>query len=124
MPQTTRTEVLVEDKELSCAVPVVTLQPVVVSGNAASVHWKWPDGSTGPTLTVERPGSYALQTDDGCEARSYAILVSQAAEQDDLDFFYIPNVFNPDASGANELFRAFPRQDLNILQFELRVFDR
>ena len=124
IPQTPPTEVMVEDKELSCAEPMVVLKPIVLSGNAAGIHWQWPDGSTGPTLTVESPGNYGLQTDDGCEERSYNIKVSVAEEQIDHNFFYIPNVFEPNANGANDMFHAFPRPDLNILQFEFRIFDR
>ena len=72
--------------------------------------WRWPDGSTGSTFTVNSAGTYWLEvTENGCTGRD-EITVSE--ENCDL---VIPNVITPNADGKNDR--------LVILNIETGVWD-
>ncbi|MBF9239894.1 T9SS type A sorting domain-containing protein [Hymenobacter sp. BT683] len=52
-------------------------------GPVAGVTYAWSNGSTGPTLAVTQPGSYAVTATDpasGCQATSNAVVVTACAQ--------------------------------------------
>ena len=81
------------DTTLCTGTPLVLRAPVL-----GGVHYRWSDGSTGPTLTVQQTGVYSL-TLTGCETR---VLTRRVAVQSCVA---IPNVITPNGDGQNDRFR-------------------
>ncbi|MBK9014453.1 MAG: gliding motility-associated C-terminal domain-containing protein [Saprospiraceae bacterium] len=117
-------ELLTVNDTLRCEAGEVTLHPLLLSGQPEEVEWTWPDGSHQPWLTVTNVGTYKVQIQNACESIERSIQVVPDADYHKTDFFYIPNSFSPNGDGINDLFQAFPGQNLEIVHFELRLFDR
>lgn len=114
--------VATEDYVLPCAEPFVTLQPTVVS-HKGPVTWAWPGGWNKAWFQTEQAGVFTVQISDDCDTQERSIQVDWG---DDVpaSLFYVPNVFSPNDDGKNEEFRVFPAKEVEVLAFELSVFDR
>lgn len=77
-----------------CAGTQLLLQAPALGG----VRYRWSDGSTAPTLTVQQAGTYSL-TLTGCETR---VLTRRVAVRSCVA---IPNVITPNGDGQNDRFR-------------------
>ena len=77
-----------------CAGTQLLLQAPALGG----VRYRWSDGSTAPTLTVQQAGTYSL-TLTGCETR---VLTRRVAVESCVA---IPNVITPNGDGQNDRFR-------------------
>ena len=83
---------------------------------------RWFDGSTSDIFTVENPGLiFASLDNDGCVATD-SILVQ--FKECAIFQAFIPNVFSPNEDGVNDSF--FPQFDpsIEVLEFEMQIFDR
>ena len=40
------------------------------------------------------------------------------------DFIYVPNVFSPNNDGVNDFFQCYPARNVEILEFEMQLFNR
>ncbi|MEO0733005.1 MAG: T9SS type B sorting domain-containing protein, partial [Bacteroidota bacterium] len=81
----------------------------------------WQNGSTAPSLTVNRPGTYHLEARrDECEVRDTIILEEFDANCDCT--FYYPTAFSPNGDGINDHWR--PLTSCDVLDYEMRVHDR
>ncbi|MCC6726980.1 MAG: gliding motility-associated C-terminal domain-containing protein [Saprospiraceae bacterium] len=124
VPQTSPTQLLVEDAVIPCPEGRVKLQPTLIADDPIAVQWQWSGGSVENTLEVTKDGIYQVQVDDGCEVISRTISVSWDDEYHRNNFFYVPNSFSPNDDAINDDFLAFVVPTVEVLSFEMRVFDR
>lgn len=124
VPQTIPSELLVKDAIIPCETGTVSLMPTLTAEDPSQIDWTWSDGSTTPTLVVNKEGSYEVEINDGCEVISRTIDVAWDEDYYKTEFFYIPNSFSPNFDGINDIFMAYPGQDFELLSYEFRVFDR
>ncbi len=115
-------EVAEQDYYLSCTDPYFNIGPRVIS-SAGDVTWLWQDGSTNRSFEVTEPGIYSFQISDDCSTKDYDVNVYWG---DNLpaDLLYIPNVFSPNGDGVNDTFKAYPAASVEILFFEMHLFNR
>ncbi|MCB9283457.1 MAG: PKD domain-containing protein [Lewinellaceae bacterium] len=83
----------------------------------------WPDGTTGPWWEAKAPGMYSVEWSNDCETvkRSFEVLIAQ---DDGETPFYFPNIFSPNYDGVNDEFRGYAAAGVEVLSYELLVFDR
>ncbi|MBC3538139.1 gliding motility-associated C-terminal domain-containing protein [Rufibacter sediminis] len=83
---------------------------------------KWSDGSSGPTLQVNKAGTYWVEVQRGACTERDEVLVTYCT----IDLF-IPNIFTPNADGLNDSFfvRGLLSESANNgTEWELTVFNR
>ncbi|HRH68636.1 MAG TPA: gliding motility-associated C-terminal domain-containing protein [Flavobacteriales bacterium] len=110
------------------ALPVADLGPdfllcvgttAELDATGAGYTYEWNDGSTEPTLSIDRPGQYGVVVTNSCGMAMDSIVVTQ-------DFcdcpIYIPNAFTPGDDGFNDGFR--PQFDCPQTGYAFRIFDR
>lgn len=92
-------------------------QAVLLRGPApaAGLIYRWSDGSSGPALTVRRPGTYSLSIKSECEARTAQRTISYTS------CLTIPNIITPNGDKYNELFAI---QGLAEATWSLELFNR
>lgn len=90
---------------------------VLRPGNQFATY-TWQDGSATSQYLVTEYGEYAVTVSNshGCTA-SDTVLFSPGCPAR----LYVPNAFSPNGDGVNDTFRAY---GLEVVQFELQVFDR
>lgn len=96
--------------------------PLVLRPRIGGASYTWQDGSEEEQYTVDRPGSYSVAiTKDGCTTM----------DQIDVDtrvctFYraYLPEAFSPNADGVNDIYKAEFSPDIEILNFEMTIYDR
>ena len=83
----------------------------------------WPDGTEGPWWDAKTPGTYSVEWSNDCETvkRSFDVTV---AEEEVLSPIYFPNIFSPNYDGVNDEFRGYAATGVEVLSYELLVFDR
>ena len=89
--------------------------------------WEWhlPDGqpSTDTVIWAKNPGEYQLTMSDKCKTVERAVNVSFAEETPPLQI-YLPNSFSPNGDGINDCFRGYAAPGLQLLDYQLTIFDR
>jgi gliding motility-associated-like protein len=73
-----------------------TLLLVAPAHTPATATYRWSDGSTGPTLLVQRPGTYSLRVTNACQTITASRLVSATS------CLTIPNVITPNNDRHND----------------------
>ena len=58
-----------------------------------------------------------------CQTLETTINVQREGENPE-NFFYIPNVFSPNGDGFNDRFEISPKKDLEVVDFEIHIFNR
>ncbi|WNJ21587.1 gliding motility-associated C-terminal domain-containing protein [Pontibacter sp. G13] len=85
-----------------------------------NTRYRWSDGSSEPTFTIEGPGLYAVEVSNTCLTFSDEIEVSLI----DCDCsVHVPSAFSPNGDSHNNLFGALVQCD-RLAEFSLQVFDR
>lgn len=79
----------------------------------------WQDGSTGPTFTITKAGTYSVTVSNICGETDGTVDVTY---EDCACKIYVPNAFIPGNGGANNLFR--PRFICLMSGYELKIFNR
>ncbi|NET32486.1 MAG: gliding motility-associated C-terminal domain-containing protein [Cyanothece sp. SIO1E1] len=125
---TTRDSILIEfeapldlvlpDSIVLCRGESQLLQPKLPPGTSV----QWQDGSSSSTYLVDTPGLYSLlATKNGCVTE--ASVVATASNCGKIEVF-TPNAFSPNDDGIHDsFFPQFPTE-VNILDYQLKIFDR
>lgn len=121
--QTERLQVELEDVVFPCDGDRVTLNPFFTQGSISEVEFLWSDGSTEFSLDVTDPGLYWVDISNECEVLRREVLVDWDVETRQ-EFIYVPNAFSPNNDGINDFFQGFASGDIEIISYELLVFDR
>ena len=114
------------------AVPTVNLGPDTLvcddkpfalqangSGNAQLL---WSDGSTGKSLAATLAGTYWVRASNGRCADTDSMTLSL---RECIVFkTFTPNAFSPDGNSANETFRPYLNENVQVTAYEIQVFDR
>lgn len=95
------------------------------ASKTGSRNYLWSDHSSAPTLSVRSAGTFWVEVNDGgCSARD--TIVVKAAYLDFPIFFkaFTPNAFSPNGNKANEVFRPYINELVQVKSYELQVYDR
>ncbi|MCB0642107.1 MAG: PKD domain-containing protein, partial [Phaeodactylibacter sp.] len=118
-----RIELELEADLLLCEGPAVTIAPILLSSGSGDITYTWPDGSTGFFYEVDEPGTYYVDASNVCESLRVEVEVNREVDPQ-KDFIYMPNAFSPDFDGVNDEFRGFVADGVQMVSFEMMVFDR
>ncbi len=101
-----------------CQGEILRLRPLSLPGSAII----WQDGSNSPEYPVEEAGQYSLTIDNGdCLIQdSVKVILSACGEVP----VYVPNAFSPDGDGFNDLFVPDFDPGYEVLDYQIRIFDR
>jgi gliding motility-associated-like protein len=82
----------------------------------------WPDGSTKTSFSATTPGTYWVEVSkDGCSGiDSMELTFKQCI----LFKAFTPNAFSPNGNNANEAFRPYINELVQVKSYELQVYDR
>ena len=113
-------DIAFDDPVIDCSMLSVNLAPQIVEGS--NLAYTWSNGSTESTISVSQSGTYNVEIDNGCETVAY----EWNLEFDNINeqSIFVPNVFSPNNDGTDDGFKAFKSPDLDIMEYELMVFDK
>jgi gliding motility-associated-like protein len=114
-------QVNVPDTLLNCDGTPLLLE--AFSNYPENTSWQWPDGSTNATVSTVQVGPYYVSASNQCETVTYDFTIAWA-DQILQNAFYLPNAFSPNQDGTNDVWRPLTKPNLEILDYELQVFDR
>jgi gliding motility-associated-like protein len=114
---------ILEEVVLECSRDSVVIRPFLISNYPNEVKWTWPDGGTDDQFAAYEPGQFVLRLDNQCETKEDIIDVRLQMDGR-VDFIYVPNVFSPNGDGSNDYFTGFQADEISILEWDLRLFDR
>ena len=115
--------IIAESPQLPCVFGSVILEPQVLVDDPQEVSFEWPDGSTLPFFEVDETGVYTLIVTNTCETMVHEFNIEYEGDKRS-SLLYVPNVFSPNGDGMNDEFRVYTAQDIEVLSFELNIFDR
>jgi gliding motility-associated-like protein len=115
-------------------VPVVLLDPEIVwcpgeflildVAQSFPAVYSWNTGAQTPSLTIVTEGTYAVTVTAPCAADSGNTDVHSIDDCFPKIDFYLPNVFSPDNSGINDIFRLEISEDVELTAVQGNIFDR
>lgn len=113
---------------IPCDSAEITLSPELLSGNPDELKFIWSTGDTTRSIRVSEAGTYtfSVQRADGlCEATGGSVGVEWAELGKEQALVYVPNVISTEAADPeNAAFRPRFAAGLNVLSYDLRIFDR
>ncbi len=84
----------------------------------------WNDGSQEIQRTFADPGTYSVQITTKCDFINESFTLEFSPFNFDDEPFHIPNVFTPNRDGVNDVFKVEKAREMEILNFNMKVFDR
>ncbi len=87
----------------------------------ANAAFLWPDGNTDSVRILPQGGNYEIEVILPCVNLP---LYLDVIGNDCSTSIYIPNVFSPNDDGINDEFKVNTHSQWQIMQFEMRIFDR
>jgi gliding motility-associated-like protein len=101
--------------------PICSGTPTVLTPGSSFASYLWSDGSSGPSLTVQDPGTYWVIVTDtaGCTASDSVVV-----EPCNTVFLSVPNAFTPDNDGTNDRFMAVCSNPGIFSAYEIDIYNR
>jgi gliding motility-associated-like protein len=90
----------------------------------AEADIQWNDGSGEPQRVFSDNGLYTVRISTECDLVEESFQLEFSPYKADDRPYHIPNVFTPNRDGINDIFRVEKAQEMDILDFEMKVFDR
>ena len=116
IPQLT---VSIPDQMLACGDTII-VQPALSNNDFT---WLWDNGSNSPERLFAAPGIYSFIAANVCDTinSTFAITIDQTTAD---KICFVPNIFTPNSDYENDCFGPYFRPDVQVLSFEMRIFDR
>jgi len=96
--------------------------PLVLQPGVRDASYRWQDGSSSDRFTIDSPGRYSVEVSkDGCTTTDEIDIDTKVCA---FYRIYLPEVFSPNADGVNDEFRPEFPNDIQILSFEMTIYDR
>ena len=119
-----RLDISLLDAALPCEDPEVQLA-VQVNGNAFGLSFVWSNGSTAPFANFTDIGPVWVEVSDHCETVHRDAEITWDDSGSGVQFVYVPNVIAPaSVEPGNAEFKPYFKPNLEILTYQLEVFDR
>ncbi|MCG8327167.1 MAG: PKD domain-containing protein [Chitinophagales bacterium] len=123
VPEISPLQATITQDEMSCDNLSATLSVDILSGNENGFESYWTDGIEELYREINIPGVYTLEVSNECETISESIQVLPP-HSGNAQPIYIPSAFSPNGDGVNDLFETYTGIDIEILEYDLMVFDR
>ncbi len=112
-----------EEAVIGCEEENTRVTVALTGGAETTPTFLWPDGGQGTSNIVAAPGIYPVTISNVCETLVEEIVVKPATDGRE-EFIYVPNVFSPNNDGVNDLFLCAPADDVELLSFEMHLYNR
>jgi gliding motility-associated-like protein len=95
---------------------------VLKAAGVGNAQLLWSDNSTGQSLSATQQGAYWVKASNGRCSKSDTM---QLSFRECIVFkAFTPNAFSPDGNIANEVFRPFLNEKVQVSSFEMQIYDR
>jgi len=113
-----------QDAILPCDTSGVRLTPIVGAGQN-NLSYQWWNGAITENTTAVEPGIVWVEVRNVCETQRAEASANWADFEFDASYVYVPNVFSPNASRAeNATFHPFFPIGVELTDYRFEVFDR
>lgn len=101
---------------------VCTYGSVLIKPSSNFSSYLWNNGGTGDSISISQPGIYWLNVTDsnGCAGADSIYVASKAC----VEGFFVPTSFTPNGDGHNDLLKPISFNNLNLSQYQFRVYNR
>jgi gliding motility-associated-like protein len=90
----------------------------------AEADIQWNDGSNLAQRSFTQSGTYSVRISTECDLIQESFSLDFSPFNADDRPYHIPNVFTPNSDGINDVFKVEKARDMEIRDFEMKVFDR